>query len=53
MEYQRQQAKAMQQYFKSLKFADTVEKAKCVAGVGGDAGRSCCVPAAERTYAGQ
>jgi hypothetical protein len=28
VEYQRQQAKAMQKYFQSLKFAETVDKAK-------------------------
>lgn len=34
IEYQRQQAKAMRQYFQNLKLAETVERSKCV-GMGG------------------
>lgn len=30
IEYQRQQAKAMRQYFQNLKLAETVERSKCV-----------------------
>lgn len=53
IEYQRQQAKAMRQYFKNLKAAETVERSKCVGIDGRGTGSLPCLCLAPRAAAAQ